>query len=77
MCGTEFFNLLKVSTLRFEKVCGSEFFELLKVSTFKFEVCEREVFKLLKTSNFKCVKKNYLSLLQISIEIPSLGKKVF
>ncbi len=29
-CGRKFFKLLKVSTLKFEKVCGREFFELLK-----------------------------------------------
>ncbi len=36
MCGRELFKLLRVSTLKFEKVCGREFFGLLRVSTFKF-----------------------------------------
>jgi hypothetical protein len=30
VCGREFFKLLRVSTLNFEKVRGREFFELLK-----------------------------------------------
>ncbi len=63
--------------VKFEKVCGREFFELLKVSTLKFEVCGKEVFKLLKASNFKCVKEEFLSLLQVSSVISSLCKKVF
>jgi len=62
--------------LRFEKVCGREFFELLRVSTLKFEVCAR-FFKLLKASNFKCVKKSYLPMLQVSNQILSLCKKFF
>ncbi len=44
MCGRKFFNLLKVSMLKFEKVCAREFFELLRVSTLAFEVCARKVF---------------------------------
>ncbi len=47
-CGRDFFQLLKVSTLKFEEVCGRELFKLSRVSTFKFEVCAIEVFKLLK-----------------------------
>jgi hypothetical protein len=44
MCGREFFKLLRVSMLKFEKVCAREFFELLRVSTLAFEVCARKVF---------------------------------
>jgi len=77
VCGREFFDLLKVSTLKFEKVCGKEFFELLKVLMLKFEVCGRKAFKLLKSSSFKCVKEKCLPLLQVSNEISNLCKKVF
>ncbi len=47
--GREFFELLRISTLKFKKVCGREFLKLLRISTLKFKkVCEREVFELLK-----------------------------
>jgi hypothetical protein len=35
VCGKEFFHLLRVSTLKFEKMCGKEVFKLLKASRFK------------------------------------------
>jgi len=76
MCAREFFDLLKVSMLKFQKMCGRKFFKLLKVSMLNFEVCGREVFKL-KASSFKCVKKSFLPLLQVSNEISSLCKKTF
>jgi hypothetical protein len=77
VCGREFFKLLRVSTLEFEKVCGKEFFKLLKVSTLKFEVCGREAFKLLKVSSFKYVEESSLPLSQVSSEISNLCKKIF
>jgi hypothetical protein len=49
----KFFNLLKVSTFKFEKVCGIEFFSLLKVLTLKIEVCGREVLQVVKSFNIK------------------------
>jgi hypothetical protein len=49
----KFFNLLRVSMLKFEKVCEREFFELLKASMLKFEVRGKEVFNLLKALSFK------------------------
>jgi hypothetical protein len=86
----EFFKLLRVFTLKFEKVCEREFFKLLKVPTLKFEkvcerkffklkfdMCTREVFKLLKASSFKRVKENSLPSLQVSNEISNLCQKKF
>jgi hypothetical protein len=63
--------------LKFEKVCEREFYEFLGVSTLKFEVCGREFFNLLKSLSFKCVKDNFLPLLEVSNEVSSLRKKVF
>ncbi len=77
MCGREFFKLLRVLTLKFEKVCGKKFFKLLRVLTLKFEMCGREAFKLLKVSSFKYVEESSLPLLQVSNEISNLCKKFF
>jgi hypothetical protein len=44
VCERKFFNLLKVSTLKFEKMCEREFFKVLKE-------CGRKVFKLLKVES--------------------------
>jgi hypothetical protein len=77
VCGIEFFDLLRISTLKFETVGAREFYELLRVSTLNFEVCGKNVFNLFKASNFKCVKESFLPLLQVSNEISSLCNKVF
>jgi hypothetical protein len=78
VCGREFFKLLKVLTLKFEKMCGKEFFELLRVSTFKFEVCARVVFQVVQSFKFQvCQRENSLPTLQVSSQISSLCKKVF
>jgi hypothetical protein len=77
VCGIEFFDLLKISMLKFEIMCAREFYEFLRVSTLNFEVCGKKVFNLFKASNLKCVKENFLPLLQVSNEISSLCNKVF
>jgi hypothetical protein len=67
--GREFFKLLRISTLKFEKVCGREFFKLLRISTLKFEkVCGREFFKLLRISTLKFEKvcgRKFFNLLKV------------
>jgi hypothetical protein len=51
VCAREFFKLLRVSTLKFEKVCGKEFFELLRVSTLKFEKVWKRVLQIVEGFN--------------------------
>ncbi len=42
MCGREFFKLLRVSTLNFEKVCAKKFFELLKSFNIQvYDLCKK------------------------------------
>ncbi len=48
MCGREFFELLKGSTLKCE-VCGREVFKLVKVSSFK--CAKHKYLPLLQVSN--------------------------
>jgi hypothetical protein len=55
MCAREFFELLKVSTLKF-KVCAREVFQVFE--NFKFQVCQREFFAnvISLKSNFRFVQ---------------------
>ncbi len=77
VCGREFFKLLRISTLKFEKVCERKFFNLLKVLTVKFEVCGRMVFELLKASNFKRVKESSSHCCKFQVKFQDCAIKVF
>ncbi len=76
-----FFHVFKIQVLGLK--CGIELFDLLRVSILKFEKVWKKVFqivesfKLLKASNFKCVKKSFLPLFQVSSQISILCKKGF
>jgi hypothetical protein len=61
VCGREFFELLKVSTFKFE-LCAREVFQV--VESFKFQVCQREFFANVTSlkSNFKFVQESFSSL---------------
>ncbi len=61
VCGRKFFELLKVSTLKFE-VCVRKVFQV--VESFKFQVCQREFFANVTSfkSNFKFVQESFSSV---------------
>ncbi len=61
MCGREFFELLKVSMLKFE-VCAKEAFHV--VENFNFQVCQREFFVNVISfkSNFIFVQQSFSSV---------------
>jgi plasmid rolling circle replication initiator protein Rep len=57
VCGRKFFELLKISTFKFE-VCVKEVFQVIE--SFKFQVCQREFFANVK--NFKFVQEIFSSV---------------
>ena len=57
MCGREFFELLRVSTLKLE-VCAREVFQV--VESFKFQVCQKEFF-----ANVISFKSNFIFVQEI------------
>jgi hypothetical protein len=61
MCGRKFFKLLRISTLKFEKLCGKKFFELLKVSILKFEVWKKG-FQVAETFKLKVCQKKFFAI---------------
>jgi hypothetical protein len=65
--GREFFELLRISTLKFEKVCGREFFDSLKVGG----VCKRgfgvvERIKLCAIKDLQVLEVFFSSLREVS-----------
>ncbi len=61
VCEQEFFKLLKVSMLKFEKMCERKFFKLLRVSTLKFEVCARHVSQVIESFKFQMCQREFFA----------------